>query len=881
MAAPRLVEQLVQRPRLLARLDARTPVSVLRAPLGFGKTTLVAQWVATQDPATEAVAWVRIRPDCGDAASVWAAVVDALTDCGWPLPVLSQHRSPQSLAQRMLGAADGPLLLVVDGFENVTATGIDSALVDLVWHTPGLRLVTCLRSHRHFADRLLTDVSTTVITAHELLFTADETAELLATIGLNWPRSCSGAVHAAIGGWPEPTRSFGLTVRDTRPEPAQLNGVGAEIAADYLHRYLLPAVTRPDRVEFALRTSLPEEFTVEIAELLSDDTATKSHLEWLEGEGVLVAEAGSAASSGDPIYRWPQAARHALAAAARSRLPDLLPELHFRLARWYLDDGRPERALPHAVQAGHWPLVIEVIEKGWRQLVFAHNDTLWEAFTATPLDVILTSPRALALRDVRLRVPDDLLLSFASLPASPAALADLGASERAADVLDTGLLMGVALRRRGLFDQALTYGDRLREIVVAARATHPDQVTADFPSVELNVGLSHLLAGDPAGALQPLRVAHEFAPDNPRAYIESDAASKLALAHAVLGEPDAADLWLEQHRTAPLAHTWLAPMIEVTAAVARLLTALDRLDRPRAVEARRALPEPTRIEEFWAYVLYAQSQYALHAGTPADMLHQLDRTRAGYRRWLGHGAGAGPLLAAAEADLLMSLGQGNHAHAVLYGVHRHHPRLRIGQARLATLTGDPAGALRLTTDTEWQRAASSRERLDMLLIQSIAAHRTGDAPTAIGALQRATDTVLATGVLRAFTTVPRAELIGLTRAVPAAAELLARPAVAAARDLYPPTVTLIRLTEREQRVLETLAQGLTVQQAAERLVVSYNTVKSQTQSLYRKLGADTRPDALARARQWGLLRQIVPAEPGTARATVIAHDGTGYQDAIG
>lgn len=855
MLAPRLVEHLVQRPRLLAQLDSRTPVSVLRAPLGFGKTTLVAQWVANQDPATEAVAWVRIRPDCGDTASVWAAVVDALTDCGLPLPVLSQHRSPQSLAQGMLGAADRPLLLVVDGFENVSGAGIDSALVDLIWHTPGLRLITCLRSHRQFADRLLTDVNATVITAHELLFTAEETAELLAAVGLKWPSACSDAIHAATGGWPEPTRSFALTVRDSRLDRARLEMVGAEVAADYLHRYLLPEVTRPDRVEFALRMSLPEEFTIEVAELLSDDTAAKSHMEWLEGEGVLVAETGTAAIGGGPVYRWPHAARRALAAAARSRLPNLLPELHSRLARWYLDDDQSERALRHAVQAQDWLTVVEVVERGWRQLLFAHHDTVWEAFTSIPLDVILSSPRALALRDIRLRVPDDLLMSFASLPASPAELADLGAGDHAADVLDTGLLMGVALRRRGLFEQALTYGDRLHEVVVSARITHPDTIAGDFPTIELNAGLCHLLAGDPTGALRPLRTAHEFAPENPRAYIESDAASKLALAHAVLGEPDKADAWLDRHRAAPTGNTWLAPMIQVTATVARLLTALDRLDRSHAAEARHALPEPTRIEEFWAYVLYAQTQYALHTGTPTDMLHQLDRTRAAYRRWLGHGAGAGPLLAAAEADLLMSLGQGNHAHAILYGSHRNHPMLRVGQARLATLGGDPAAALRLTTDSAWQRTATSRDRLDMLLVQSIAAHRTGDAPTAIGALQRATDTILATGLLRAFTTVPRAELVLLARAVPAAAELLANAAYATARDLYPPTVTLIRLTEREQRVLETLAQGLTVQQAAETLVVSYNTVKSQTQSLYRKLGADTRPDAIARARQWGLLRQ--------------------------
>lgn len=833
-------------------------MTVLRAPVGFGKTTLVGQWTRRQDPATETVVWVRIRPNCGATASVWTAVVDALTDAGLPLPALAQHRSPQTLAERMLTTADRSLLLVVDGFENVTGADIDQVLLDLVWHTPGLRLVACLRGHRHFAARLLIRADATLITAQDLLFTAEETAALFAAIGPDQPASDGKAVHAATGGWPEPTHSFALTVRNAQPDSAQLDALATELAVDYLRRYLIPeVVTRPDRIEFALRTSLPEEFTFQVADLLSDDTAAKSHLEWLDGEGVLLTETRGR----DPIYRWPHAARQALLREAHRRIPDQLPDLHTRLARWYLGDGQPEPALRHAVQAHNWPLVIDVLDSGWRQLLFAHRDTLFDAFTTTPLDVIATSPRAVALRDIRLPVPDDLLLTVATLPASPAELADLGASDQAADVLDTGLIVVGALRRRGLFDRALSYGDRLHEVVIAARSVHPADVAADFPTVELNVGLNHLLAGDLAGALQPLKLAHEFASDNPRAYIQSDAASKLALAHAVLGEPERVTLWLHRHLAAPLAHTWFAPMIHVTAAVTRLLTALDRLDYVGAAEARQVLPEPTRIEEFWAYTLYAQSQYALHTGTAADMLEQLDRTRAAYRHWLGHGAAAGPLLAVAEADLLISLGQGNHADAILLGIHRDHPTLRVSRARLALLSGDPDAALRLASDTAWQRVATPRYRLDMLFIQSIAAHRTGDAPTALDALHRATDSVRATGTLRGFTTVPRDELHQLAAGDLAATQWLADPALVAARDLYPASVTLIRLTEREQRVLDTLAHGLTVQQAAETLVVSYNTVKTQIQSLYRKLGSDTRSDALARARQWGLLQH--PLRPQT------------------
>jgi LuxR family maltose regulon positive regulatory protein len=82
---------------------------------------------------------------------------------------------------------------------------------------------------------------------------------------------------------------------------------------------------------------------------------------------------------------------------------------------------------------------------------------------------------------------------------------------------------------------------------------------------------------------------------------------------------------------------------------------------------------------------------------------------------------------------------------------------------------------------------------------------------------------------------------------------LAEPSLADAADLFPAGVTLIELTRGEGRVLDLLARGLTLQQVADTLVVSYNTVKTQQRSLYRKLGTNSRPDAIARARHLGLI----------------------------
>jgi LuxR family maltose regulon positive regulatory protein len=71
--------------------------------------------------------------------------------------------------------------------------------------------------------------------------------------------------------------------------------------------------------------------------------------------------------------------------------------------------------------------------------------------------------------------------------------------------------------------------------------------------------------------------------------------------------------------------------------------------------------------------------------------------------------------------------------------------------------------------------------------------------------------------------------------------------------MFPESVPVVTLTQREQLVLEKLATGLTLQQTADALVVSYNTIRTQQASIYRKLGVDARADAVTRARQCGLL----------------------------
>jgi len=169
------------------------------------------------------------------------------------------------------------------------------------------------------------------------------------------------------------------------------------------------------------------------------------------------------------------------------------------------------------------------------------------------------------------------------------------------------------------------------------------------------------------------------------------------------------------------------------------------------------------------------------------------------------------------------------------------------------VTGQTDRVLQLSQDSQWQRAASARHRLEMLVMRVVAADRAGDRELAAAVLRTALEVSRSSGIVRPFTTVPRAELLALADDVPAVRDLLAEPPLAGLGDVFPAHVELIELSEREERVLEQLATDLTIPEIANAAVLSYNTVRTQQRSLYKKLGTSDRAEAVARARELGLL----------------------------
>jgi LuxR family maltose regulon positive regulatory protein len=179
--------------------------------------------------------------------------------------------------------------------------------------------------------------------------------------------------------------------------------------------------------------------------------------------------------------------------------------------------------------------------------------------------------------------------------------------------------------------------------------------------------------------------------------------------------------------------------------------------------------------------------------------------------------------------------------------------LQVRHARLALLSGRSEVALRLATDSGWQSKAIPRHRLEMLLIQTVAANRLGETELAKDSLRRAADSAHYMGTLRPFATVPRDDLAEIADGIPRAEKLLRNASLTSASAIYPATLSLVDLTARETHILEKLASGLSLQQAAISLHLSHNTIKVHARNLYRKLDVSSREDAVARGREYGLL----------------------------
>ncbi|TVT58152.1 helix-turn-helix transcriptional regulator [Amycolatopsis rhizosphaerae] len=524
--------------------------------------------------------------------------------------------------------------------------------------------------------------------------------------------------------------------------------------------------------------------------------------------------------------------------------------------------GTPVTRARELVDRKDWDGLATLCDEYWLALPEGHESAMVALLEEVPEAEFAARPRLLvawvicyhAMVDHDSRERRPFLRQYMELGTRLAGSLDPERESSPANLILIGTLAMITLRGQGRFEEAEAHGQRLAERLAVL---HPLPAVEPAPRpgwLAVQRGLTRSLQADFDGAAEQYRLAHEQARAEPTAYFAgTNATANLAMVFAHLGHHETAGKWLDEHKSYPPSPRWASTLLEVGATIARGWDALDRYDFTRLDRIVEATGDGTESFEVWPFIAALVAARGLHTGGPARAraLAHLSAIRLSHAPALTGQGAARQVLLRAEADLLIALGEANRALRVITEAGPV-PWLAVPAARLRLLAGDHEAASALASQGLWTRRAVPRDTRQLLLIKAVASVRAGRTEEAAGLLA-ALPALRSPHEVLSLATIPpaeREELLRLAR-IPLSGDAAAR--LATAGGVYPEQVTLVELTAREGAVLTELATGDTTPDIAARLVVSAATVRTQVQSIYRKLGVSSRKDALLRAQELGLV----------------------------
>ena len=365
MQPPPVPAQVLPRERLVEQLTASaTPVVMVRAPAGYGKSTLLAQWAAAE---TRPLAWVGLDRAESDPVLFWRYVAGAL-DASEPALVAEARRELAGAAPRIdqvvvpkllnaLAARDEPVVLVLDDYHRLEAPDVDASLGLFLQHIPRtLTLAIASRTAPSLPlSRLQARGLVTTITTDELRLTLDETAAAVASFHADRDADEALTIHMRTEGWPA-----GVYLA-SRPG-ATLSPVGssAEIH-EYVVSEMLESLPEGDR-RFMRATSILGSLEPSLCDAVTETTGSGACLQRLAaGNLMLVPLDGSGLK-----FRY----HHLLGSLLRAELDasadrEDVRGFHRRAYDWYMADGQVSEAFGHAIGADAKAEAVAIVCSRW------------------------------------------------------------------------------------------------------------------------------------------------------------------------------------------------------------------------------------------------------------------------------------------------------------------------------------------------------------------------------------------------------------------------------------------------------------------------------------------------------------------------------------
>jgi ATP/maltotriose-dependent transcriptional regulator MalT len=902
---PAMRRRLVPRSRLTDRLRVE-PSSMPRlvlvsAPAGFGKTTLIAQWLASGErgdgeskPAgpPRRVAWLSL--DAGDSelrrfvTHLVAAIQVSSPQVGAEaLALLDSGRTlPTEVLVSLVNDLDelaGPTVLALDDYHVIDAPDIHESVTFLLGHLPPQ--VTIAITTR--ADpplplaRLRGRGELLELRAADLRFTAGEADAFLNDVmGLDLDPAHVAALEHRTEGWAAGLQLAALSARGHTGAGDAAGVAGFVDAFTGSHRFVLDYLveevlnSQPEDVRgFLLDTSVLLQLTGPLCDALTGRDDGRQRLEILERGNLFVVPLDDQRQ----WYRYHHLFADALRARLLDRYPDRVPGLHQAASRWHAEHGLLADAVVHAIAGDDVDRAADLVELALPDLrKYRQDRTLREWLRALPDDVVRRRP---------------LLAAF--LAWTRLSEGDLDGAQR---WLDDAERAGETVR-----PEAMT--DIPGSLAEAARARDEELRTLPATIAAYRASIAQA-RGDVDGTVAHARHALELAgPDDHLA--RGAAAGFLGLAAWAAGDPGTA---VDTFSTAVASLHKAGNIADELGAT--VVLASMWLTRGRPAEARRLYERALAAAERHEGSLLSTTG-DLHVGL-ADMLREQgdldaaanhlqlarelgDRASLLENRYRWYTAMAGVLQARGDLDgavrmlddaeplylpgffpdvrpipavrARVRIAQGRLADAWDWA-HEHRvtaadppaflaefnqltlARLLIGQYRADRDQGglDQARALLDRVVDAAQAAGRAGSLVEARMVRALARHAAGDTSAAIPDLAAALTDGVPGGYLRLFLDEgpPMTELLqaaGHAGLVPRAAA--PAPAVAPSSDEG--------LSDRELEVLRLLATELTGPEIARHLFVSVNTLRTHTKHIFTKLDVNTRRAAVRRATELGLL----------------------------
>jgi LuxR family maltose regulon positive regulatory protein len=898
MSIPPARLNMVTRPRLTQWMNAaiRGALTLIVAPAGWGKTTLLSAWHTDASRGAWPLAWVSFDEGDNDPSRFWTYVISALNTLHpgvgeTPLALMYASSSPpiEDVLSSLLNALiqlPTETVLVLDDYHLIEAEPIHNALTYLVEHLPPkVHLVIASRSDPLLPlARLRARGALTELRVANLRFTADETTAFLTEVmGLALSAEQVTALEARTEGWIAGLHLAALSLQgrdDVASFIASFTG-SHRYVVDYLVEEVLSR--QPEAVQdFLLQTCLLDRLSGPLCDAVRRREDSQRLLEHVERSNLFLV----ALDEERQWYRY----HHLFAEVLRSRLqqqqPVLVPELHRRASGWYEHHQLFDGAVTHALAIPDVEHAARLIEQYAQFTNFPSQfQTLLGWLNRLPDALVRTQPSLCLMHAITLMLTHQLEKSSARLQDAERCLQETIPAEQRRTILGQ-----VAAFRSQL---ARLVGDYERCVPLAHQAL---ELLPETKQMSLTLMLHASALGTAANAYL---VDGDMTPVAER-FVETTVASVRALGNLpttmrsisnlarlqlLQGRLRQAAVTIEQAAQLASEHGGLQALINgadyyfVLGDVWREWNRLDRAEQ-HLVKGMGLVKETATADAEMitrGYLALARLQQARGESNQAlatlDAFTQVADQRGFAPTLLAHGA-------AVRAQV--ELGQGNLG-AAIHWAETHglsevsdlsYPReqeyLTLVRVRIAQAREHPTGPFlsqalvlleRLLEDAEPKARMSGV--IEILILRALALHTLGDSTGALTVLGRALALAKPQGYIRLFLEEGAPMTVLLRQAYTQKIMPEYTAALLEASGEHGTMIPLLHttqqspliepLTRRERAVLGLLIDGASNREIAEHLVLSVNTVKKHVFHICSKLNVQSRAQVVARARTLNLL----------------------------